>query len=317
MKDYNYWIEHVQKFIEEFGSNLGIDYCELRIDDFIQNYPQEIFSVIQMPNHYLYFLNLHSNMILCNKNLCKGIGRHENEDLDTEDFDVRNYILNIREFLERKKNFYYKVPNDERRKEYAALLRDLMTLFTIYHEIGHVRQRNHSQKLDGQDSNEAQDNWTSQAEEIDADVFAIDYVWRTVFNNFHQFKPNSTLATTTELLSLALYSTFIFFYLSNNDEELNIEKKKHPHPIVRFSIISHVLQQIVQINELCKNEDFDRIVESVLRDFDLTLTYHFNSDDNSTYFNRFFDPENRKVRERLGIAISQNPALYVNTPKVI
>jgi hypothetical protein len=111
------------------------------------------------------------------------------------------------------------------------------------------------------------------------------------------------------LLSISLYSTFLFFYLSNNDEELNNPFKEHPHPIVRFSIIANVLQEIVELNELCNKQDFNQIVQSVLHEFDNTLTCHFNSTDNKYYYDKFDTSEVSKVRSILQYCISQNPAL--------
>jgi len=318
MIGYDYWTEHVIRFTKEFGAALEIDHCELTVSDYSQNYPQEIFSVIQMPTHYLVFLNLHANLILSNQNLFKDIGNFENEKLNKENFNVRNYLLDIKTFLETNKDFWDTFPNDERRNKYAGLLRDLMTYFTIYHEIGHIRQKNYPAQTIRQEigvtENKEETKWAEQIEEVDADIFAIKFLWRTVFYNFHQFRPNSTLTSTKELLSLSLYSTFLFFYLSDNDEELNNPLKEHPHPIVRFSIVADDLQKIVELNELCNKQDFNKIVQSVLREFDSTLTYHFKSTDNKSYYDKFYSPEVAKVRSKLQTCISLDPSLNFNRP---
>jgi hypothetical protein len=320
MSGYDTWIEHVNIFKEKFGADLEIYCCELRIEDFPQNYPQEVFSVIQMPIHYLFFLNLHSNLILCNQNIFRKIGTPDNENLNHENFSVQDYIFNIKKFLETHINSCQQVPIDNRRKYHAGLLRDMMTYFSIYHEIGHIRQKNFSYNLEDNESEvDLNDDlkWQDQAEEIDADIFGIKFLWRTVFYNFHQLQDNNTLITSRELITLSLYSTFLFFYLSNNDEALNNPLKKHPHPIVRFSIISKELQPILELNEFCDKKEFEFIIQTVLHEFDTTLDFHFHSANKNEYYKKFFDPSIAEVEKEIKNHMIRNPSLNINRPYIL
>ena len=260
MPDYSYWEQHVEKFNEEFGRQLAIDYCSLSIsNDYTQNSPRVIFGKIFMPTQYLDLLNGHCNLILCNQNpVSKYSGNYKQESLDEENFDMPDYTLPVEEFRNKylPPNIITNLPIDNRRKKIAGLLRDLITAFAIYHEIGHVRQQkfSKSQEVGVEQSND--EKWNDQAQEIDADIFGINWLWRIVFYNFNQFQPNESFHSNKELLELALYSTFLFFYLSNNETAINNPFGEHPHPIVRFDIISIFLKQIVTSNDLFTiNED--------------------------------------------------------------
>lgn len=321
MQDYNYWIEHVRRFTETYGPALEIDDCVLRISDYGFDSPQVGYTCIQMPIQYLEFLNLHTNLILSNQNLFKDIGNSENEKLNKENFNDKNYPVNIKMFLEINKHFWNTIPFDNQRKYYAGLLRDLITSFAIYHEIGHIRQKSYNgynvTEEVGAFEIKEETKWAEQAEEIDADIFAINFVWRNIFYNFHQFPNNSPFKSTRELLCLSLYSSFLFFYLSNNDDKLYDPLKEHPHPIVRSRVIGNFLQKIVELNELCNKEEFNQIVHSVLHQFDSTLKYHFNSTDNKTYYTKYFSRDVFKAMSKLQEYFSQNAALNTNRPYTI
>jgi hypothetical protein len=315
MVNYNYWSDHVKKFKEEFGVKLGIEYCELNISEYTQKYPQVIFSVIRMPIYYLNFIDFHSNMILSNSNIFKSIGNAKVEIIHKGNFDTEYLPLKFYNLRSNNTNFSDTIPVDHRRKKFAGLLRDIITFFAIYHEIGHIRQESYSPTQEiGYTEKKCPTIFEKQAAEIDADVFAINFLWETVFNNYHKFLPNGTLNNVNELIELSLYSTFLFFYLSNNDDELNNPQKEHPHPIIRFSIISNFLETIVLSNELCGNSDFNKILQSVKQEFDYTLTYHFNVVENHKYYSRFDDSEIPEIRSRLQEYSSKNPALNFNRP---
>lgn len=292
MVDYSYWEKYVGKFQEKFGSKLEID-CSLNISsNYFANIPKIGFGSILMPTQYLDLLNGHCNWILSNRNLFQSIGNYENEDVVQENFPEIDYNLSAEDFKIKYLPFSFcnKLPFDHRRRKIAAMLRDLTTYFALHHELGHARQNNYktpSEVSHGQNQGEM---WDKQAMEVDADIFGINWLWKIVFNNFYPFKSNGTFKTKNELLEICLYSTFLFFELSNNNKALSNPFYTHPHPAVRFKIVSAFIEDIVVKNFLTK-EAFYKTTQTVIKEFDKTRIYHFGKSEPNDYYDKFKSTE--------------------------
>src|SRR5690606_14616416 len=135
-----------------------------------------------------------------------------------------------------------------------------------------------------EEQNNTTERWKEQAMEVDADVFALNFLWGDVFYNANSFKPNEAFKTVHEMLLVAAYAIFLFFYLSNVSEEINNPTKDHPHPIVRFSILTNYLQDLCLKNQLFASiEEFNSFIQKVLKEFDNTIIHHFNVPKSNLY----------------------------------
>lgn len=311
---YSYWIDDIKKFKEHFSERFDIPHCQLDIrHDYLRNIPAISCGIIQMPTQYLELLNVHCNLILSNRNIFRNIGNYSAEKLNEEKYEIPDYNLFPEDF---KIKYLFKdnsiTPIDKQRKKVAALLRDLISYFALYHEIGHARQLAYIPRDEtGHEENQA-DNWENQAMEVDADIFAINWLWRTTLLNYHNFAPNAAVQTRQELIGLALYSTFLLFILSNNNEPLINQDKKHPHPIVRIEILSIFIQKILLSNILTK-EEFGEVIRTLLIELKKTLTFHFDLN-HRDYFDKFYADELKEVKIIIQAHLEKNPALNRNRP---
>lgn len=323
MPDFNYLIAYLEKFIAKFGKSLDIEQCELRITDYTFKSPQASSYAILIPQQFFQLLKLNSNLILRNRNIFKSVGNCEIENLNHEKFLLNDFTFTIDEFLDINKlpgSIYEETPADNRRKNFAHMLSLFLNSFVVYHELGHVRQLNYSpnsQKvnIEFEVQEENQLKWVEQASEVDADVFALNFLWGDVFYNVNNFKPNDTFSSPKELLLLASYAIFLFFYVSNNSNQLNNPHKDHPHPIVRFSILANFLQELSLTNGLFANDrEFNDFIQTVLQEFDNTLTHHFNLSENNLYYKLFSDPTVKEVKGIIQEYIQKDPSLNFNRP---
>lgn len=66
MKDFSILENYVSKLISKFGSNLGIEKCELRIYDYSFNSLRASPGFIQIPENYSKLIGLHAALIFRN-----------------------------------------------------------------------------------------------------------------------------------------------------------------------------------------------------------------------------------------------------------
>lgn len=323
MADFYYLVDYIIKFIAKFGKSLNIEQCELRITDYSFKSPQASSYAILIPQQFFQLLKLNSNLIFRNRNIFRAVGNCEIENLNHENFLLKDFTFTLDEFLHINKlpnSIYEETPTDEKRKNSAHMLSLFLNSFVVYHELGHVRQLNYIQNsqeinIEFEIKKENQLKWREQAMEVDADVFALNFLWGDVFYNVKNFKVNDTFSSPKELLLLASYAIFLFFYISNNSHQLNNPYKDHPHPIVRFSILSNYLQELTMTNQLfANNHEFNNFIQTVLKEFDNTLTYHFNLSENSVYYNLFSHPSVREAKEIIQEYIKKDPSLNIHRP---
>ena len=323
MPDCSYIAHHIHRIINKYGINLEIEHCEVKIDEYSFNSPQALSYGIQVPKQYLDFINLNCNLIFCNQNIFKNIGDSKNEKIDKGNFAMDNHTLTIHQFINLNKSLPELIdalPIDLKRRNYAVMLRHMISSFIIYHELGHVRQLNSKQRtleiiVEYGSKSDGNLKWEEQAMETDADVFAINWFGNDLFQNYNKFIPNAAFYTKEEILILAMYSIFLFFYLSNTSEEINNPQRIHPHPIIRFEVVINYLQEIALKNELVKDkQEFGKLIQKVLHEFDKTLTCHFDLPDNKTYFKRFDDPVIPQIKSVLKKYIQDDPTLNFNRP---
>ena len=314
--DYSYWEKYVENFQEEFGNKLEINNSCLNISgDYSRNTPIISFDSILMPTQYLDLLNGHCNWILSNKNLFHYVGNYETEDVFQGNFEEIDYNLSPVDFRIKylPPSFSNKLPFDNNRRKIAAMLRNLITYFAIHHELGHARQNSYKTVYEISHVQRQGEIWDKQAMEVDADIFSINWLWRLIYNNSFQFKSNETFKTQSELLELCLYSTLLFFYLSNNSKALLDPFNTHPHPVVRSDIITIFLKKILVTNFVSLDE-FNRIVKVVIKEFDKTLVYHFGNTERHKYYKKFKSSELIKAKVILDKYLKQDVCLNCNRP---
>jgi hypothetical protein len=95
MAEYDYLYQNFNGFIEAFGTGLDIESLQLRVDDFPFKSPQASSYVIQLPTRYLQLISLNSKLIFRNRNIFKNIGETELEDLNRENFILKETTLTI------------------------------------------------------------------------------------------------------------------------------------------------------------------------------------------------------------------------------
>ena len=318
--DYSYWIQHIKSFKEHFGEKLEINDCDLQIDECSSsNIPGIMFGSIIMPPQYLNLLNLNCNLILCNRNLFQNFGDYNNECLDKENYEIPDYTLSAHDFNTKYLSEIHnrdRVPHDERRRKVAALLSDMIIYFALYHELGHARQVAYAPLQESSVMDIHSDKWSNQAIEVDADIFAINWLWRTVLLNYHNFNPNEAVNNRNELVELALYSTFLLYVLSNNNSPLLKPYDKYPHPIVRFEITTIFLKDIL-LSNIFTNEEFEKVIKKVIPELDKTLAFHFGIVNRREYYNKFKSQELNKMKLIIQEHLEKNPALNRNRPYYI
>ncbi|HEV8051929.1 MAG TPA: hypothetical protein VGP47_05495 [Parachlamydiaceae bacterium] len=304
---------------------MGVENCQLRISDYSFKSPQAGSYIIQIPMQYLNLIKLNCILILRNKNIFKAFGNSEAETLNKESFLFKDYTLSLNDFLTIN-NLTDTIckfqPLDNKRQNIAEFIGMLINSFILYHELGHVRQLNfisNSEVLEVE-FKELRDNrkkWREQAAEVDADIFAIHFIWGDVFSNLRNFNSNAIYDSREELLILALYSVFLFFYLSNTSNNIRDRTSEHPHPIVRFSIVSNFLQELTLKNSIVdSNIAFNKIVQIALRELDSTLKYHFNISESKLYYKKFIDPSITIEKSIMQHFIARDETLNFNRPYV-
>lgn len=316
LMNYNnsYWNQDIQKFKEHFAEGFDIPHCDIEIrDNYLSNIPGISWGIIQMPSQYLELLNLHCNLILSNRNIFQNIGDYRSENLNQEKYEIPNYLLDPVSF----KNKYLLqndeiIPNDEKRRNVAALIRDLITYFVLYHEIGHARQLAYVPINEAGFRENKIDGWGNQATEIDADIFAINWLWRTTLLNYHNFTPSASDYTRQELVAIALYSVFLLFVLSDNSEPIINSNADYPHPVVRFDIVSIFMKEIL-LNNIFTIDEFGEVMKIALPEIKKTLIFHFGLNYRD-YFDKFYSKELKEAKIMIDANLKKNPALNCNRP---
>lgn len=326
MPDYSYIAHHIDRVIDKYGTELEIDNCEVRIDDYAFNSPQALSFAIQIPKQYLDFINLNCNLIFCNQNIFKNIGNADNEKIDRADLNIVDNTLTIEQFVNLNNNLSKlvdEVPIDHKRKNYAIMLGHMINSFIVYHELGHVRQLNSNLSaleviVEYGSQNDGNPKWNEQAMEVDADVFAINWFGNDLFQNYHNFSPSAAFDRNEEILVLAIYAIFLLFYLSNTSSVIDNPQKTHPHPIIRFEVVVNYLQEIAIKNGIVNDKtEFGKLMHKVLHEMDKTLTCHFDLPNNIPYFRRFYESEIPRVKSDLQKFVQENQTLNFNRPYVL
>ncbi|MVM40842.1 hypothetical protein GO730_29340 [Spirosoma sp. HMF3257] len=133
------------------------------------------------------------------------------------------------------------------------------TLFTYYHELGHLIQFSniiHNEVIPELWLNEQYDNsvdnfdFTKHIYEFDADVHAANSVcfhpidlWSNLDDEY------KTLGNLEKILSLTLASVFSYFMflMKNKNEEIYYNKYTHPHPLIRITYILTAFIDVAKI----------------------------------------------------------------------
>jgi hypothetical protein len=312
--DYNYWNQDIKKFKERFAEGFDIPHCDIEIgDDYLRNIPAISWGIIQMPSQYLKLLDLHCNLILSNRNLFQNIGDYRSEKLNQEKYEIPNYLLDPESFKTKYLlNINEVIPDDKKRQKVAALIRDLITYFALYHEIGHARQLAYIPNDEASCKESQVDNWGNQAMEVDADIFAINWLCRTTLLNYYKITPDTSDYTRQELITIALYSVFLLFVLSDNNKPIINPNADYPHPVVRFEIVSIFMKEIL-LDNIFTIDEFGEVLKIVLPELRKTLTFHFGLDYRD-YFNKFNSEELKEAKIMIDANLTKNPALNFNRP---
>lgn len=313
--DYNYWNQDIENFKECFAEGFGIPHCDIEIrDNYLSNIPGISFGIIQMPSQYLKLLDLHCNLILSNQNLFQNIGDYRSEKLNQEKYEIPNYFLDTESFNTKYLlNINEVIPNDEKRGKIAALIRDLITYFALYHEIGHARQNAYVSNDEAGYKETQVDKWELQAMEVDADIFAINWLCRTTIRNYYKITPDaSSYYTRQELITIALYSVFFLFVLSDNNNPVVDPDANYPHPVVRFEIVLIFMKDIF-LDNILTTDEFKEVREIVVPELAKTLTFHFGLDYRD-YFNKFKSEEMQEAKIMIDANLKKNPAFNYNRP---
>lgn len=192
-------------------------------------------------------------------------------------------------------------------------MRDLITYFAIHHELGHARQNNYKKVSEVSYEENQGEMWNKQVTEIDADIFGINWLWRLIFKNFQPFKSSETFKTKSEVIEICLYSTLLFFELSNNHNVISDAFHTHPHPTVRFRITSAFMQDIL-VNNFLTKEEFYKVRRTVLKEFDKTRVYHFGKSEPFDYYRKFNSAKMIKVISVLETYLKSDLSLNCNRP---
>lgn len=312
--DYTYWEQNIREFKERFAEGFGIPNCDIDIQENADtNIPGICWGRIQMPSQYLKMLNIQCNLILSNQNIFQSIGNYRNEKLNQEKYEIPNYLLETQDFINKYLlNIDKVVPNDENRRNIAALIRDLVSYFAIYHEVGHARQLAFIPKDEISCQESQVDKWGTQAMEVDADIFAINWLWRTTLFNYHNFTSNKSDYTRQKLIAFALYSVFLFFVLSDDNKPIINPNAHYPHPVVRFEIISIYTKEIL-LDNIFSIEEFEEVLKIALPELRKTLTFHFGINYRD-YFDKFKSQELKEAKIMIDASLKKNPALNFNRP---
>lgn len=314
--------EFFEKIKERYKNHIGIDDFQLAIDEYDFGSPEANRFSIRIPIEYIKLIKLNCNLILCNQNLFKEIGNCKNEIFDKKKFKIHKGIFTVLDFMQLNNLDSEKIPINDTRKEFASYLSQLIVTFIIYHELGHVRQINYPSEKEVHKHIEFEsydaDVFKEQAKEVDADVFAVNFLCRNLFHimdNEQGYQFNLLFKTKGNLLHLGIYAIVLFFYLSNSDDSIYNDQEKHPHPIIRLDNCMGSFQEACILNGKIENkEQFAKLMQSVLSDFASTLSFHFGLDNNTDYYKRFRDPDVKRVKEILVKYIKEDNSLNHNRP---
>lgn len=322
MEEYASLINFVNRVKILFGERLGIENFEIRIlDDVSFKSPDANSLCIRIPKLYLEHLKQMCDLILSSNLVFRGIGDLSKEVLSSKSYQIDGKMLTFSQFLKNNgisEDELYFVPNDEMRKSFSSIISTMMIMFLFFHELGHVRQlnfQNLQQTISESDSPESGSLLECQASEIDADVFAADFVG---------FYIHSTIQNDVDLIGLTkfqflhanLFSILLFFYFSDLDGNIHSEKR-HPHPLVRISEISKYIEGTWIDNKFVDSrEQFRSLVNSVLTDMDEVIREVFTSGEvkENTYFEKFKNKEIKFEVDKLEHAIDSYPYLNFNRP---
>lgn len=127
------------------------------------------------PPQYLDLLNAYCNLILCNRNLFQNIGDYNKEDLNQERFEVPDYTLSVENFTNKYlSHTNNKLPIDDRHRKVAGLLRNIITYYIVYHELGHARQNSFNGLQEVAHEQSQKERWENQAIEVFPTIFVTD-----------------------------------------------------------------------------------------------------------------------------------------------
>jgi hypothetical protein len=107
-----------------------------------------------------------------------------------------------------------------------------------------------------------------------------------------------------------MFSTFLFFFLSNNCEPLINSYGTHPHPIIRFEITTIFLKNIVEDN--ISTAEFKTALQFAVPEFLKTIKYHFGGEDILAYRQKFKSTEVNEMKIIIQDYLEKNPSLNRN-----
>lgn len=324
LHEYDYIIKQFERLQTQMGKKLSLQDFVLRIQEYEYKSPRANSYAIEVPLQYINMIELICNLIFSNRNTFKNVGNCDKEKFDKEAIQIDSTILTLNDFKQKNNlidSYKEYQPVDEQRKSFSKSLSQFIISFFCYHELGHVRQvnigptrRDTFHEFGYDDSN----NFEDQVKEVDADVFGINLFCDHLFTFANKIK-NGELGnhfkSTTEILHLAIYAIFLLFYISNSNDKIYDPKKKHPHAILRLDYLGSFLQEIFLLNEIVQDKaEFSKLMISVIKDFDITLTNVFGIKNNMLYYNRFKDPDVKRTKNVLIELIKKDPYLNFNSP---
>lgn len=192
-----------------------------------------------------------------------------------------NDILDDPELLEYQEfgNFLENSLNEQTRVPLSFLMAQNGTLFTYYHELGHLIQ--FSQKGAGkamqseQYTDEDKDKFDplKHIEEFDADQHGASSLAFHIYDLFQKLpEPARTEEIMKKLIIVSLVGTmgYIFFLWKSINRDMYYDKSTHPHPLIRIAWISANIIDVIQKN-IFPNLDQREILDETFKILDIYL----------------------------------------------
>lgn len=301
-----------------FCKSLGIADFEVRIrDDFRTSSPEANSLAILIPEQYILYLDKISELIFSSKEIFKGLGDASKETLEIQEFKISSKILTFDAFLKTndlKDCQIQLTPNSKDRLEFSRVIASIMLTFSIFHELGHVRQLNYqpnNQKVITEDGDFESDLEECQIAEIDADIFAADFIGFYIY--WALLSDSVPLGLTKkQFVHSVVYSIILLFYLLNNDDEIQ-SRKRHPHPLVRLNIITNFVEHLwIKNDYVASIEEFGSIIRCAISDVNDTINSLFGKGED--YWSKFKNDEVRIELDKFKGLVEKYPHLNFNRP---